>query len=124
MKPSCFFVKGEGAWIALCSASRLAFAAFGKAVASEAVSSCLQAALAERSDGSERSEAKQKSSPPYNPLSPTTREVAALRVDLSGAYAPYFKFSIFKLRVLASKFKNLRLICDFGDVKFWKFMKI
>ena len=83
-----------------------------------AVSSCLQAALAECSDGSERSEAKQKSPPPYNPLSPTTREVAALRVDLSGAYAPYFKFSIFKLRVLASKFKNLRLICDFGDAKF------
>ncbi|EEF14833.1 hypothetical protein CAMRE0001_0723 [Campylobacter rectus RM3267] len=61
-----------------------------------------------------------KKAPPffYNPLSPTTREVAALRVDLSGAYAPYFKFSIFKLRVLASKFKNLRLICDFGDAKF------
>ena len=62
-----------------------------------AVSSCLQAALAERSDGSERSEAKQKSSPPffYNLLSPMTREVAALRVDLSGAYAPYFLSLVF-----------------------------
>ena len=69
------------------------------------------------------SRAKELPPPPFFfkktiPYLPTTCEVAALRVDLSGAYAPYFKFSIFKLRVLASKFKNLRLICDFGDAKF------
>ena len=96
------------------------FAAFGEAVASVAVSSCLQAALAERSDGSERSEAKQKSSFPslQSPIPYDVRSYCTACRFIWRLRAVLFKFSIFKLRVLASKFKNLRLICDFGDAKF------
>ena len=104
----------------------------GKQLRALAVSSCLQAALAERSDGSERSEAKQKSPPPYNPLSPTTREVAALRVDLSGAYAPYFLSLVFSsyeswwvnLKICAwfailatSNFENLWNLNDYSFIQ-------
>ena len=54
-----FMLRGRG--LELRSASSCALA----------ISSCLQAALAEHSDGSERSEAKQKSSlPPFNPPAP------------------------------------------------------
>ena len=83
-----------------------------------AISSCLQAALAERSDGSERSEAKQKKLPLQSPISYDVRSCCTACRFIWRLRAARFKFSIFKLRVLASKFKNLRLICDFGDAKF------
>ena len=72
-----------------------------------AISSCLQAALAERSDGSERSEAKQKSSlPPFNPPAPYDAfKVATLLC--SASKASQIKKQIYKFASVVN-LKNVR----------------
>ena len=85
--------------------------------ASVAVSSCLQAALAERNDGSQRSEAKQKSSLPPNNPQPLRREKLLRFAQVKfGAIAPrVFKFN---LRILLQSRLKIRQRLCFQDLVF------